>query len=98
MMKNNGTVDVIIQDKLNTLLKEYGINLSTYTNLEFIVRINNFLATFSQKIIEKYSWKRFGYKFKPMLYLQGVNRILKYNASGNCFVSQKPQNLDFYLK
>jgi len=29
MMKNNGTVDVIIQDKLNTLLKEYGINLST---------------------------------------------------------------------
>ena len=97
-MKNNGTVGVIIQDKLNTFLKEYGINLSTCSNLEFIVKINNFLATFSQKIIDGYSWKRFGYKFKPILYLQGANRILKYNPSGNCFILQKPQNLDFYLK
>ena len=97
-MKNNGTVDVIIQDKLNTLLKENRINLANCSNLEFIVRINNSLTNFSQNIIDGYSWKRFGYKFKPILYLQGVNRILKYNPSGNCFISQKPQNLDFYLK
>ena len=93
MAKDNTTVDVIIQDKLNTLLQEYSINLSTCSNLEFIVKINNFFAIFSKKIIDGYSWKRFGYKFKPMLYLQGVNRTLKYHASGNCFVSQKPQNL-----
>ena len=90
--------DVLIQECLNTFLKEQRINLSTYTNLEFIVKINNFLTTFPSNFTCDYSWKRKGSQFKPVLYLQDINKIIKYNVSKNCFISKNPSNLDLFLK
>ncbi len=90
--------DLIIQERLNTFLKDGGIDLSTYTNLEFIVKINNFLDSSSQTLIDDYSWKRSSSKVTPVLYLQKMNKILKYSSSKNCFISKKASNLDFYLK
>jgi len=90
--------DVQIKECLNIFLKEQHINLSTYTNLEFIVKINNFLTKFPSNVTCDYSWKRKGSQFKPVLYLQDINKIIKYNVSKNCFISKKPSNLDLFLK
>ena len=90
--------DMLIKEYLNTFLKEHRINLSTYTNLEFIIKVNNFLTTFPSNLTCDYLWKRNSSTFKPVLYLQDINKIIKYNASKNCFTSKNPSNLDFYLK
>ncbi|KKN05453.1 hypothetical protein LCGC14_1087250 [marine sediment metagenome] len=90
--------DVLIQECLNTFLKEQRINLSTYTNLEFIVKINNFLTTFPSNFACDYSWKRKGSQFKPVLYLHDINKIIRYNVPKNCFISKNPSNLDLFLK
>ena len=85
MMEKIKSSDLIISERLNTFLKDDGIDLSSYTNLEFIVKVNKIFAPSSRNLIDNYSWKRRGSKFKPVLYLQNINKIIQYSSTKNCF-------------
>lgn len=83
-----------IENRFNEYVEKY--NVCFYTTI-FILKMNEFLSGFPKKVIKQYHWKRYGSHQKPSLYLQNINRIVKFHKKENKYKVIRPHNLDTFL-